>query len=84
MIASVLVCCAGCCISSDTKILSRKIANSTAKQEKELAELSDMKLNTGKKISETQRGKILLRRASSLSTATSGLADLVGAPEEVE
>lgn len=72
------------CLAPETKTLARIVANSTAKQQDELTELGEMKLDTGQKISDTQRGRILLKRAQKLTEATSGLADLVGAPEEVE
>jgi hypothetical protein len=78
------VLCAGCCLSPETKILSRRISDSTAKQRTELVELANMKLEIGKKISETPRGKLLLKRAEKLEEATSGLADLLGAPKEIE
>jgi hypothetical protein len=83
-ITLLLVSVAGCCISKDTKILARKIANSTATQAVELNALSDLKLENGQKISETRMGSTLLKRAVRLGEATAGLADLVGAPEEVE
>ena len=76
--------CSGCCLSSSTLDLSRKIANKTELQETEIRELSDMTLNTGEKISGTEKGEALLKRARDLTVVTSGLADLIGAPKEVE
>lgn len=83
-ITFILICCSGCWLSPETKILARKISDSSAKQRIEIAELADMKLETGEKISETEQGKILLRRAEKLEEATSGLADILGAPKEIE
>lgn len=64
------------CISQATKDLSRKIAKSTKNQEIELtAKLS------GDESAEAVR---LQKRAAKLSEATSGLADILGAPKDVE
>lgn len=64
------------CLSPETKILSRKIANSTKSQETELA----AKLRGDESAEATK----LRERASKLSEATSGLADILGAPKEVK
>jgi hypothetical protein len=80
----VALLCSSCCLSGTTVNLSRKIANKTALQETEIRELSDMTLNTGEKISGTEKGKALLKRARDLTVVISGLADLIGAPKEVE
>lgn len=74
----------GCCISADTKILARKISNSAAIQTAEISQLVGLRLESGQKISETSQGDALLRRSIRLKEATAGLADLLGAPEEVE
>jgi hypothetical protein len=79
-----LATCSSCCLSADTKILARTISTSTDKQREEIVELFDAKLETGEKISDTQRGRIILKRVEKLVEATSGLADLLGAPKEVK
>ena len=74
----ILVCalCVTGCLSYETKVLSRKIAVSTKNQETELA----VKLKDDESLQATR----LRKRASKLSEVTSGLADLLGAPKEVE
>jgi len=76
--------CSGCCLSPETKILARRIANSTATQRVELSELANIKLETGETLAESQRGRILIKRAEKLEEVTAGLADILGAPKEVE
>jgi len=64
------------CVSYETKVLSRKIAKSTKNQEIELT----AKL-TG---DESEEAAKLQKRAARLSEVTSGLADILGAPKDVE
>lgn len=72
------------CLSAETKIFARRIADSATIQHIELAKFSDLRLEAGAKISETQQGKTLLKRAEKLKEATAGLADILGAPKEVD
>lgn len=80
----ILIICTGCCLSAETVALSRQVSISAKTQHTELTELAGMMLDTGQRISDTQRGKIILHRARSLQEATSGLADILGAPKEIE
>ena len=64
------------CVSYETKVLSRKIANSTKNQEIELI----VKFS-GDESAEAIR---LQKRAAKLSEVTSGLADILGAPKDIE
>ena len=68
--------CSGCCLSSETTVLARQIADSAATQSTELAEVADLLL--------TEQGERILLRAAKLEEATSGLADILGAPKEIE
>jgi len=70
------ILCSGCCLSSETAILARQIAESAATQSTELAEVADLLL--------TEQGERILLRAEKLKEATSGLADILGAPKEIE
>jgi len=83
-ITLILALISGCCISADTRMLSRTVSSSTEKQHEEIIELFNTKLETGEQIANTQRGRIILKRAEKLVEATSGLADLLGAPKEVK
>jgi hypothetical protein len=56
--------------------LARRIADSAAAQSTELAEVADLLL--------TEQGERVLLRAEKLEEATSGLADILGAPKETE
>ena len=66
----------GCGLSVETKILARRIANSSKTQEIGLA-----KKFQGDQSPEAVK---LIERAKKLSDATSGLADILGAPKEIE
>jgi hypothetical protein len=70
----------GCCLSTETKILARRIAISTAAQEVEVTALLEKRQNTRDALSPEETK--ILKRAKKLSEATSGLADLLGAPED--
>ncbi len=75
LIAVVALLISGCLATMDTRILSRKIARSTATQEKAIEE----HLN-GLSIEEATE---IMQRAQALSISTEKLADILQAPKEL-
>lgn len=76
-----VVFCAGGCLSVETKILSRKIANSSQAHHQELLDLNVVKPPEGKTLFDTKEWKAVVKRAAKLRQVTSGLADILGAPK---